>query len=382
MVDQGSRSEWQDISLGEALDYEQPTYYLVKRDDYESSGTIPVLTAGKTFILGFTEEHNGVFDNLPTILFDDFTTSCHYVDFNFKVKSSACKMLKARNSSYNLKYLYYVMKHLPFEPYDHKRYWISEYSKIKVQMPGIEEQNLIAEALNDIDELIESTKVMRTKKIRLKKGYLDSIISGDNFVSKAIKIKLEDYLDFFNGYSFQSSTYSSSGHYLIRISNVQSGQLVRNDDVCVNLDNNKLKQFELNAGDIVISLTGNVGRTAIIKPKDIPAALNQRVGKIEIKINKVKLLNKNYLYQILQSQQFMDLVIEMGEGAAQKNVSLKDIGSIEWYIPEDSEEQLRISNFLNDLDSEIALLENALQKYEWLKQGMMNDLLTGKVRLV
>lgn len=264
------------------------------------------------------------------------------------------------------------------------RYNISKTALLKLEwtLPDLSEQKVIAEALSDIDGLIESTKALKTKKIMIKKGYLDSIISGETFTSRAIKIKLAEYLEFFNGYSFQSSTYSNTGHYLIRISNVQSGQLVRNDDVCVNLENSKLKQFELNAGDIVISLTGNVGRSAIIEHKNIPAALNQRVGKIEIKINKVKMLNKKYFYQILQSQKFMDLVIEMGEGAAQKNVSLRDIGSIEWYIPEDSQEQLRISNFLNDLDNEIDLLGNALQKYELLKQGIMNDLLTGKVSLV
>ena len=102
------------VELGSLLKYEQPTKYLVHNINYNNSNPIPVLTAGKSFILGYTNEVNGVFQASkidPVIIFDDFTTSSRWVDFNFKVKSSAMKMLRPYNDkNTNIRYLYYAMK--------------------------------------------------------------------------------------------------------------------------------------------------------------------------------------------------------------------------------------------------------------------------------
>ena len=91
--------------LGDVLLYEQPTKYIVESTDYSNEYKIPVLTAGQSFILGYTNETENIYTDVPVIIFDDFTTSVQYVDFPFKVKSSAMKILTANNA--NLKYLYY-----------------------------------------------------------------------------------------------------------------------------------------------------------------------------------------------------------------------------------------------------------------------------------
>ena len=93
--------EWEEMRLGDLLDYEQPTKYLVSSTDYQDDYPIPVLTAGKTFILGYTDEQGGIFTNLPVIIFDDFTTANKFVNFPFKAKSSAMKMLKNGLRPYN-----------------------------------------------------------------------------------------------------------------------------------------------------------------------------------------------------------------------------------------------------------------------------------------
>ena len=86
-------AEWNEYELGELLSYEQPTPYIVESTDYNDKYKTPVLTAGKSFILGYTNETNGVYTALPVIIFDDFTTASQYVNFEFKVKSSAMKIL-------------------------------------------------------------------------------------------------------------------------------------------------------------------------------------------------------------------------------------------------------------------------------------------------
>lgn len=137
--------------LGALLDYEQPTKYIVKSTDYNDSYTTPVLTAGQTFILGYTNETTGIYvatkDN-PTIIFDDFTTSFHWVDFNFKIKSSAMKMLRPKVSDVSFRFIYYAMKCINYEPVDHSRHWISKYSQFEIPLPPLDVQNEIVRILD------------------------------------------------------------------------------------------------------------------------------------------------------------------------------------------------------------------------------------------
>lgn len=144
-------------ALEDYLDYEQPTKYIVKSTDYDNSYETPVLTAGQSFILGYTDETDGIYKadkENPVIIFDDFTTSFHWVDFNFKVKSSAMKMLKPKDNIC-FRYVFYAMKCIKFQPYSHMRYWISSYSKFEIPFPPIEIQQKIVNMLDSFTELIE-----------------------------------------------------------------------------------------------------------------------------------------------------------------------------------------------------------------------------------
>ena len=146
------------VELGDILDYEQPTNYIVESVDYNESYEIPVLTAGQSFILGYTNETTGIFkDNLPVIIFDDFTTASKFVDFPFKVKSSAMKILKPRDGV-NLKYVYYTMKNIQFNSEIHKRYWISEYSKVRIPLPPLHIQEEIVKEIDGYQKIIDGAK--------------------------------------------------------------------------------------------------------------------------------------------------------------------------------------------------------------------------------
>jgi len=105
-------AEWEDMLLGDCLDYKQPTKHLVMSTEYDDSYSIPVLTAGKTFVLGYTNENENICDDFPLIIFDDFTTATKYVDFRFKAKSSAMKLLLAKEG-FNVKFIYEAMLSQP-----------------------------------------------------------------------------------------------------------------------------------------------------------------------------------------------------------------------------------------------------------------------------
>jgi type I restriction enzyme, S subunit len=143
--------------LGEVLDYEQPTKYLVRSIEYDDKFATPVLTAGQSFILGYTDETDGIYKaskENPTIIFDDFTTSFHWVDFDFKVKSSAMKMLRPKkNADAIFKFLYYAMKCIEYSPQDHARYWISKYSKFLIPIPPLAIQREIVKILDTFTTL-------------------------------------------------------------------------------------------------------------------------------------------------------------------------------------------------------------------------------------
>ena len=141
---------WVVCRLEDIVDYEQPSQYIVESTNYDDEFETPVLTAGKSFILGYTNETNGIYDKLPTIIFDDFTTDSRIVDFPFKVKSSAMKILQV-HKEINIKYVAYFMSITRLVGDTHKRYWISEYSKIPIPLPPVNEQNRIVQAIHDID---------------------------------------------------------------------------------------------------------------------------------------------------------------------------------------------------------------------------------------
>ena len=129
--------EWQRIELGLLLDYQQPTPYLVESTAYSDSYETPVLTAGKTFILGYTNESSGIYqDQLPVIIFDDFTTDSKYVNFPFKAKSSAMKILTAKKGV-SIKFVFEAMQMLQFTFGGHQRHWISIFSNLVIPLPNI-----------------------------------------------------------------------------------------------------------------------------------------------------------------------------------------------------------------------------------------------------
>ena len=120
------------LKFEEYIDYEQPTRYIVHKEDYNNNYDTPVLTAGQTFILGYSSEKDNIYPastKNPVIIFDDFTGAFKWVDFPFKVKSSAMKILSPREGII-LRYVFHIMGHINFSSSEHKRLWISFYSQL------------------------------------------------------------------------------------------------------------------------------------------------------------------------------------------------------------------------------------------------------------
>ncbi len=173
---------WEQRKLGEIFKYEQPQAYIVESTEYDDKNDIPVLTAGQSFILGYTDEHFGIKEaneDNPVIIFDDFTTSSHYVDFPFKIKSSAMKLLTLNNQKDDIYCVFNVLQNISYVPVSHERHWISTFSKFNVLLPkSADEQKQIGLYFKNLDSLITLHQHKLEEMKKYKKSLMQLLLTG------------------------------------------------------------------------------------------------------------------------------------------------------------------------------------------------------------
>ena len=241
--------------LEDLLEYEQPTKYIVNSTKYDDNYNIPVLTAGQSFILGYTNEEEGIYrasKENPVIIFDDFTTGFHWVDFDFKVKSSAIKILKPKNEMTNFKYIYYVMNTINFIPGSHARHWISVYSQFAVPVPPMEVQCEIVHILDDFTLL--SAELSAELKARKKQYeyYKDKLYDFD----KNIKVPLSEICSMERGGNFQKKHFTEEGVSAIHYGKIYTYYGLYTDKTLNYIDEEIAKKQKFaNNNDIVMAVT-------------------------------------------------------------------------------------------------------------------------------
>jgi type I restriction enzyme S subunit len=368
--------EWEVKRLGEVLDYERPDKYIVNSENYVDSGT-PVLTANKSFILGYTNEAEGVFENLPAIIFDDFTTDKKYVNFPFKVKSSAIKILRPKEKD-DLKFIFELMSLIRFEAKEHKRYYISAYQNLTVPIPKPAEQQKIASCLSSLDELIEA----ESQKLELyelhKKGLMQNLFpnslnsdsqglnDGHDF-SKVPKLRFPEFKDagewevkrlgeVFKSFSGGTPDTLKKEYYNGKIPFIRSAEIAKLSTELflteLGLKNSSAKL--VSKGDLLIALYGaNSGDVAISK---IDGAINQAVLCLQSEFS------NEFAYHFLFSKKnwIVSKYVQGGQG----NLSGEIVKSISIPFPSKVEQQ-KIASCLSSLDD---LINAQRQKIELLKQ--------------
>ena len=188
------------LKISEVTNYEQPSKYIVDSTDYSDDFNTPVLTAGQTFILGYTNETEGIYEaskDKPVIIFDDFTGALKWVDFPFKVKSSALKLITANNKIL-IRYLYHTMENIGFTSDEHKRLWISIYSEIKVAVPPLEVQREIVRILDYFTLLTAELTAELTARKSQYEFYRNELLKVDGSIKT---VALEEIADIGTGSS-------------------------------------------------------------------------------------------------------------------------------------------------------------------------------------
>ena len=325
-----------DIRLENVLEYEQPTKYIVKSENYSDDFALPVLTAGKSFVLGFTDETDGICkaSESPVIIFDDFTADCKYVDFDFKVKSSAIKILHKANAEDNLKYYFYAMQAIDYTPFSHKRVWISEYSKFKIKNRSIAEQNNIVKELDTVATAIDNAKQRLNALDELVKSRFIEMFGHPDANEKGWeKSKLENFINVVGGYAFKSQKYLSKGIPVLRIGNINAGYF-RDTNLVFYQEDSALEKYKIYPNDLVISLTGTAGKDdygniCLMDSTYGVYYLNQRNAKIEIKHN----FNRFFLMYLFAHPEIKQRLTGKNHGIRQGNILNKDILELDVYVP-------------------------------------------------
>lgn len=365
--------QWISTELSSLLDYERPDLYIVESDNYKNEG-IPVLTANKSFILGYTDEKNNIYSRVPVIIFDDFTTEKKYVDFPFKVKSSAIKILKPKGNNV-LKFVFELMNTINFEAKEHKRYYISTYQKLFVYVPeDVKEQQKIADCLSSIDELIdaESRKLKALEKY--KKGLMQKLFPAEGKTlpewrfpefkhcgnwEQATLTKVAFYE---NGKAHENYI-EEYGKYIV----VNSKFIATDGEVTKHSNTANLLAKR---GDILMVLSDVPNGRALAKcyfvDENDKYTVNQRICRLRpYDIDSLFLF-----YYVNRNKYFLDF----DDGVKQTNLKKSDVLACLLLKPKEKREQQKIADCLSEIDTMITEQLKKIERLETHKKGLLQGL--------
>ena len=376
--------------LRELLDYEQPTKYIVESSEYDSSFDTPVLTAGQTFILGYTNEKFGIYrasQEKPAIIFDDFTTSFHWVDFEFKIKSSAMKMLRPKkNFNGSFKYIYYAMKCIKYEAVDHTRHWISKYSQFEIPVPPLVVQEEIVRILDNFTNLAAELQAELQARKEQYEYYRNRLLNFNNTNDKHASVtwmKMSEILysirTGLNPRQFFKLNTPDADFYYVTIREFNRGKLVftnstdRINESARILCNNR---SNLEVNDVLFSGTGTIGEMYIID--NPPCNWNIKEGIYALK-PKLHIISPKYLKFILSQSQIKANYTKLAEGGTVKSISMKKLNDFSIPVPSLAEQERIVSildkfetlvnDFSQGIPAEIAAVQ---EQYEYYRNELLS----------
>lgn len=378
--------QYKEYELGELLPFEQPTAYIVKSTDYNDSYSTPVLTAGKSFILGKTNEKYGIFDQLPVIIFDDFTTATQFVNFKFKVKSSAMKILHINTALVMPKYIFYRLQIIQFDHSTHKRYWIQSYSKIKVSIPSLDEQSRIVSRIDELfSELDKAVDTLNTTKEQLavyRQAVLKDAFSNiPREMYKPLKLVMEEMPQ--NGL-YKSKSFYGEGNPILRIDGFYDGEVVPNYEYKrVRLEAEEIKKYALHIGDIVVNRVNSMsylGKCALIRNLEEPTIFESNVMRFRLDKQQIDL--EYAMYYLSTSFGRHELIKNAKQAVNQASINQTDVGNALIPIPKDLEAQ---RNIAQKISAHIAVCNNieqgidtAFAQADAMRQSILKQSFEGK----
>lgn len=375
----GYTDAWEQRKFGDLFEYERPDAYIVKSDNYNNDFHMPVLTANKAFILGYTNEENSY--NKPSIIFDDFTLDRKYVDFPYMLKSSAIKILTSKNQ-HNLRFLFERLNSTRFEVLGHARHYISVVQNTTTLCPTIDEEVCISNLLTKFDELI-TLHQRKLEKLKLtKKALLQKLFpkNGSNipelrfkgFIDAWEQRKLGDLLILLKDGSHGTHKNTDEGVYLLSAKNIKNGQInIMPDDRIISWEDYDVihKNYELQFGDILLTIVGSIGETAIYNLKT-KVTFQRSVAFLRPSSD----LNNGFLYTLINTNRFQNQLQTKQVVSAQPGIYLGDLASIDITYPKNLSEQEKIYSIFKEIENSITLHQRKLEMLKNVKKGLLQKM--------
>ncbi len=281
------------------------------------------------------------------------------------------------------KYLYHVLQVVKYgsEGSTIQRLYNSIVMNTKFLLAPLPEQTAIATVLSDTDSLIQALEKKIAKKELIKKGAMQELLKPkEGWEKKALGEESELITKGTTPTSIGRSFVNEGVNFIKVESLKKDGKF--NSEMFAFIDNQThliLKRSQLKENDLVISIAGALGRTGIVNKDVLPANTNQALALVRLKSNSG--INLNYAFHFLRTKKIEKHIDSITSQGAQPNLSLQNISELQIEFPK-MKEQISIAQILTDMDNEIESLQKKLSKYKQLKQGLMQELLTGKIRLV
>ena len=360
-------------TFGQVVNYEQPLKYIVKNTDYNDDYETPVLTAGQTFVLGYTNETKGIYNaskESPVIIFDDFTGAFKWVDFPFKVKSSAMKILTANETKVTLRYIYHMMGKIAFTSDEHKRLWIGTYSTFKLPLPSLPVQREIVRILDSFTELTAELTAKLAAELTARRKqyeyYTNILLSFDK---ETPFVQLRNISDFRNGKGHEKDIVADGKYIVVNSKFIStSGEVKKysNKQIC-----------PLYTDDIVMVMSdlpnGRALAKCFIVEENDKYSLNQRIGAFHVKDENI--ITTKFLYYVLNRNRQL---LRYDNGVDQTNLRKDDILDIQIPLLSISEQKhiVTILDYFdilcNDLISGLSAEIKARQKqYEHYRDKLL-----------
>ena len=363
------------VKIGSVVNYEQPSKYLVKKADYKEEYSTPVLTAGQTFILGYTNEMNGIYNaskDSPVIIFDDFTGAFKWVDFPFKVKSSAIKFLKANEKRAMLRYIFHVMGNINLTSTEHKRLWIGIYSELQIPLPALPVQREIVRVLDSFTLYSAELTAELTARRKQYEFYRDKLLNFDR--GNIQQVKLKDICGKVSNIKWQSD---DNEYAYIDLSSVDRETHKITIEQRINKENAPSRAQQIvNKGDILFATT----RPTLKRYCKITGEFNGQIcstGFVVLRPN-INIILSSYLYYIVSSDRFFTYVEKNQEGTSYPAISDSKVKEFDFSLPP-IDVQERIVKVLDNFDaicSDLGIglpaeIEKRQKQYEYYREKLL-----------
>jgi type I restriction enzyme S subunit len=375
----GFTDDWEQRKLGDLFVYNRPDKYMVQDTNYIDSGT-PVLTANKSFVLGYTNE-NHTYNKLPAIIFDDFTLENKFVKFPFMVKSSAIKILNSRNDQ-PMMFMYQLLQHSRFVHEGHSRHYISIVQRKDVMVPdNVEEQKKIATLFSRIQNIITLQQRKLDLLKQLKKGFLQKMFADQDRKQPVLRfngfsgdwdeVKLSDNSKIFIGLvTSMTKHYAKNGTFLVRNSDISENFISHHKPIYLDskfAEKNNNRRMRTN--DVVTVHTGNIGTSAVISEKE-----NGAIGFATIVTRPDRnVWNALFLSDYLNTSKHKKWAIRMATGDGRNNYNLRDFIRIR--VPNPGiDEQKKVSKFVQLIENNISDQQQKIRNLETLKKSLLQQM--------